>query len=66
MRKRKHPSLFIDERICTVFIRKKEQASGNIYPYWYAYWRESGRSHSKYLGKTDPRLRYSCVEEGKR
>jgi hypothetical protein len=30
-------------------------------PYWYAYWREGGRLHKRYLGKTPPQL---CSAEG--
>jgi hypothetical protein len=64
MRKRKHPRLLINGRICAVCVRYKQQASGNTFPYWYAYWHdENGHLRNKYLGKGDPRLRYPHAED---
>ncbi len=32
-------------------------------PYWYAYWKEGGRTHSRYIGRTLPNVARQSYEE---
>ena len=35
-------------------------------PYWYAYWKEGGRTHSRYIGRTLPAPARQSYEEKRR
>ncbi len=35
-------------------------------PYWYAYWKENGRTHSRYSGRTRPGTALQSYEEKRR
>ncbi len=35
-------------------------------PYWYAYWKEGGRTHSRYIGRTLPSAALESYEEKRR